>query len=293
MQAQAADTTRNSADERAVAPRDAQRVQMSRAELELYVREGRPTGLMLRSVALLKCMSAASVAQASGIPSALVDSIFNEQGAGSIKKGAIKRVATVLGIDLTFMRFAAGQVHVVNLDRVQGRMSGKAARQAVRAVGLLARGAHVAELQVGTGMHQLMWRGRMHVAQTEAFRVLFIGSLTKKFDVSYLPSAAWVCRSRQESIVPIVNTELAKALVSRDLTEGEFDELFQGANALTWDDIRVASRVNGVSKAELMAFIASRAQEADATEDDEAKRAVMESRPVLRLVDSEQRVANG
>lgn len=274
------------------AEREAQRVQMSRAELELYVREGRPTGLLLRSVALLKGMSLDAVAQASGIPAALVDSIFQDQGGASIKKGAIKRVASVLGIDLSYMRFASGQVHVINLDRIQGRFSGAAARQVVRAVGLLARGSVVAELRVGSGIKSALWRGRLHVAQTASFRALFIGSLTKRFDVDFLPSAVWARTSRNESIVAVENAELADSLVRRDLTEGEFDELFQGAKALTWDDIRVASRVNGVSKAELMAFIASRASEADANEDDEAKRRAIEARPFLRLVD-DQRVANG
>lgn len=283
MQANALDHTLSSPD----APTAPQLVQMSRAELDLYVKHGRPTGLLLRSVAQLKGMSATSVAQASGIPSALVESIFNDHGAASIKKSAIRRVSVVLGIDLAFMRFAAGQVHVINLERIQGRMNRNAARLTMRAVGLLARGAHVAELQVGSGVSSLAWRGRMHVAQSGSFRVLFVGSMTKKFDIGFLPSANWVCRSRKDSVVHIENAELAKALVGRDLTEGEFDELFLGASALTWDDVRVASRVNGVSKAELMQFIASRAQEADATENDAAKREAMEERPVLRLVDSD------
>ena len=132
----------------------------------------------------------------------------------------------------------------------------------------------------------------MHVAQTEGFRVLLVGSMTKKFDVSFLPSAAWVCRSRKESTVHVENAEFAKALVNRDLTEGEFDELFMGASALTWDDIRVASRVNGVTKTGLMKFIESRAHEADATEDDEARREALEARPSLRLVDTDHRLAS-
>lgn len=270
---------------------DSQRVQMSRAELELYLREGRPTGLLLRSVALLKGMTVPSVAQASGIPLNLVESIFNDHGIGSIKKGAIKRVATVLGIDLSVMKFSSGQVHVFNLGYLPGRMGSKAAYQTVRAVGLLARASYVGELKVGSGLQSLMWRGRMHVVQSEAFRALFIGSAMKKFDIGFLPSAVWVCGNRSGSVVAIENAELSKLLVARDLTEGEFDELFQGTRALTWDDVRVASRVNGVSKADLMSFIESRAKELDDSEDDQARRAAMESRPFLSLVHDGQRLA--
>tara|TARA_B100001105_G_C22365444_1_gene432406 strand:+ start:79 stop:963 length:885 start_codon:yes stop_codon:yes gene_type:complete len=270
---------------------ESQRVQMSRAELELYLRDGRPTGLLLRSVALLKGMTVASVAQASGIPANLVESIFNDRGIGSIKKGAIKRVATVLGIDLSVMKFASGQVHVFNLAQLPGRIGSKGAYQAVRAVGLLARAAYVGELKVGAGLQSLMWRGRMHVVQSETFRALFIGSATKKFDISFLPSADWVCGNRADSVVAIENAELSKLLMARDLTEGEFDELFQGARALTWDDVRVASRVNGVSKTDLLKFIESRAKELDETEDDQARLAAMEGRPFLSLVHDGQRQA--
>lgn len=291
MQAQRieSDVDANRAEERS----GDQRVQMSRAELELYVREGRPTGLLLRSVATLKGLSAAAISKASGIPEALIESIFNDHGVGSIKKGTIKRVATVLGIDLSVMRMAAGQVHVFNLTNAPGRLNAKSARQAVRAVGLLARGAVVAELKVGSGLQSMMWSGRMHVVQSEHFRALFIGARGKKFDIKHFPSAKWVRRERATSLVPIQNLELVKLLVAQDLTEGEFDELFQGMNALTWADIRTASRVNGVSKADLLRFIESRASELDAVEDDAAKKAVLEPRGFLTLVHNEQqRVVN-
>ena len=286
-------TTQDAADENQDRERpEPQRVQMSLAELELYLRDGRPTGLLLRSVALLKGMTAASVAQASGIPVNLVDSIFNDHGVGSIKKGAIKRVATVLGIDLSVMKLASGQVHIFNLAQLPGRIGGKGAYQAARAVGLLARAAHVGELKVGAGLKSLAWRGRMHVVQSETFRALFIGSVTKKFDIGFLPSATWVCGNRAASVVAIENAELSKLLMARDLTEGEFDELFQGARALTWSDVRVASRVNGVSKADLMSFIESRAKELDDTEDSKERLAAMEGRPFLSLVHDGQRLAS-
>lgn len=266
----------------------AQRVMMSRAELELYVKEGRPTGFLLKSVATLKGLSTASVAKSSGIPAALVQSIFDDHGVSAIKRGAIKRVAMVLGIDLSCMRLAGGQVHVFNMGNLPTLMGAVALRRVMRGVGLLARGAHVAELNVNRGLRSWFGAGSMHVAQKDNFRALFVGSTFKSFALNFIPSAAWVCGKREQSVVSVDNAELTRNLMARDLTEGEFDELFLGASALTWDDIRVASRVNGVTKAELLRFIESRAEEIDATDDAEEKKAALENRPFLRLVETER-----
>lgn len=272
----------------------AQRVQMSRSELELYVREGRPTGLLLHSIALLKGLTAAAVAKASGIPEQLVQSIFSDYGLASVKKGAIKRVAGVLGIDLSTMRFAAGQVHIFDLGNIPALTGRTKARQIVRAAGLLARNARVAKLLVGTGLKAVFARQNTYVVQTQHFRALFVsGRGSARFDLAYLPSAQWVRGRPEDSVVRIENAELIANLKSGDLTEGEFDELFLGSGAFNWEDIRVASRVNGVSKADLMKFIESRARELDESEDVEARRVVNENAPFLRLVENDQRVAVG
>lgn len=270
----------------------AQRVQMSRTELELYVQGGRPTGLLLSSVALLKGIDADAVAKASGIPVMLVKSIFEDRGLGSIKNGAIKRVAAVLGIDLSSMRFAAGQVHVFDLGNAPRFVSQIKLRKLVRATGLLARGARVAELRVGSGILASMSTRKMFVAQSESFRALFSGAPMARFEVEHIPGAKWARGKKSDSLVHIENKELIENLRTQDLTEGEFDELFMGSDAFTWDDIRVASRVNGVSKDAMMEFIRSRAAELDESEDTEAKRLANEVRPAfLRLVDSELKVA--
>lgn len=271
-----------------------QRVQMSRAELDLYVQDGRPTGLLLRSVAELKGLSVAAVAGAAGISAPLVESIFSGNGAGTFKRAPIKRVSTVLGIDLGAMRLASGQVHVFNLDKVSTGTSSKGLLSMLRGVGLLARGAVVAELKVGNGLRSMMWRGRMHVAQSSGFRALFIGSFSRRFRLEHLPSASWVCGNRALSIIPVENRELLNLLMAKDLIEGEYDELFQGSKALTWDDVRVASRVNGVNKAELMGFIESRAHEKDLSDDEALRLAASQSHSALSLVHSDTRlVANG
>lgn len=266
----------------------AQRVMMSRAELELYVKEGRPTGFLLKSVATLKGLSTAAVAKSSGIPAALVQSIFDDHGVSAIKRGAIKRVAMVIGIDLSCMRLAGGQVHVFNMGNLPTLMGAVTLRRVMRGIGLLARGAQVAELKVERGMRSWFGGPTMHVAQKDNFRALFVSGTFKSFAIGFIPSGTWVCGKREQSVVPVENSELSKNLIAGDLTEGEFDELFLGASALTWDDIRVASRVNGVTKAELLRFIESRANEIDATDDAEEKKAALENRPFLRLVETER-----
>lgn len=264
---------------------ESRRVRMTQAELGLYVREGRPTGLLLKSMATLKGMSADSIARASGIPAALVTSIFDDKGVGALKPGAIKKVAAVVGIDLSCMRLSAGQVHIFHMSNLPSGPGAGEGFQMMRGIGLLARCAKVAELRIGSGLTAMRWSGRMHVAQFEQTSMLFVGSRSKRFCIDTIPSGAWACGKREQTIVPVENQELTKHLLSFDLTEGEFQELFLGRKALTWDDVRVASRVNGVSKSELMAFIISRSAEIEKSEDDAGRRAAADARPSLRLVD--------
>lgn len=263
------------------APQRAQRVDMPRSEIELYVRDGRPTGLLLSSVATLKGLSITAVAHASGIPERLVEALFAEQGVNSVKRGAIKKVAGVLGIDLSTMRFAAGQVHVFKLGNIPFFTGLTRGKRIMRAAGLLARGARVAELRTGSRPSLR----RIYVAQNDHFRALFVSGRLS-FDLAAIPSAQWVLQQHHQSVVPVKNAELVRHLMADDLTEGEFDELFLGANAVTWEDIRVASRVSGVSKQELLSFIESRAAQIDATAEQEERRLVNEPAPFLRLVES-------
>lgn len=276
-----------------VRPDLTQRVHMSRAELALYIREGRPTGLLLSSVALLKGISTEALAKAAGVPVALVQSMFATNGLTPLKAGTIRRVATVLGIDLSTMRLAAGQVHVFTLSHAPGFGSSARARAVVGAVGLLARDARVAEVQVGRGIKAALTGSRVYVAQNASFRALFVASPLARFELDRIPSASWVRGSRPESVVRIASGELVANLGARDLTESEFDEMFMGADAFSWEDIRVAARSNGVSKAELMDFIRLRADQADEAEGAETKSGV-DSRPAfLRLVETELKVAVG
>lgn len=275
------------------APRqEPQRVQMTGSELDLYVRDGRPTGFLLSAVAQLKGMSVQAVAKASGMPEQLVSSIFAGHGVASVKLGAIFRLTSVLGIDPKRMRFAAGQVHIFHLDAL-ARMSSGRRYEIVRGVGLLMRSARVVEVQVRQSLLARLRGQRFFVALAENVRCVFVSDRKRPFQLDYVVSGQWAKQTAERSTLALSNAELIRHLMAADLTEGEFDELFQCERALTWDDVKAASRVNGVSKADLMVYIQSRAAQLDETDFAEAKRVASESRQPLRLVENEQRAACG
>jgi len=72
----------------------------------------------------------------------------------------------------------------------------------------------------------------------------------------------------------------------------EFDELFVGAKALTWDDVQMQARIAGVTKEELLGFIKTTAGKLDASEklaDEECG----SPSPSLQLVQGDMVATNG
>lgn len=273
------------------APTHEQRVEMMRSEVELYVRDRRPTGLLLRSVACLKGMTAASIANASGQPQGVVLDIMKDHGLAGIKEGALRKVAAVIGIDLTTMRLAQGHVHVFDLRRLKG-VGRTECEQAMRAVGLLVRGSIAARLSVELPLMMRLAGVVHHVAEHTSgegrvTQALFVSGRRHRFDINAVPGGTWVKTSESDSTVQIPSGELVGHLLAQSLTVGEFGDLFKGDQALTWDDVIVASRVNGISKAELLEFIKRTAADLDARDLESAKVEVLQPRPVLALVGSE------
>lgn len=273
------------------APAHEQRVEMMRSEVELYVRDRRPTGLLLRSVACLKGMTAASIANASGQPRGVVLDMMKDHGLAGIKEGALRKVAAVLGIDLSTMRLAQGHVHVFDLRRLKG-VGKQECEQAMRAAGLLVRGSIAARLSAELPLKMRITGVVHHVAEHTSSdgrvtQALFVSGRRHRFDINAVPGGNWVKTSESDSTVHIPNGELVGHLLNQSLTVGEFGDLFKGDQALTWNDVIVASRVNGISKAELLDFIKSRAAEQDVRDLETARVEVLSPRPVLALVGSE------
>ncbi|MCZ8257604.1 MAG: hypothetical protein O9327_18310 [Polaromonas sp.] len=257
---------------------------MTRTELELYLKYGRPTGLLLRSVAILKGLSSASIAAGCGISPTMAATVLDDHSSWELKRGSIRRVAAVLGIDLKTMSLAAGQVHFFHLANARAA-KGEDFRTLMRAIGLLARDGTFAELAVGDGLDALRWKGRVHAAGSKVYRALFLG---RGFDIEHIPSGQWVRRTREESLVRVRNPSLEKSLFRFDLTESEFDELFQGEKAATWDTIISAARLNGVSKADVLQFIAAKSAELESSDVAQARAALSNERGPLKLVVAEK-----
>lgn len=237
-----------------------ERVSMATQELGLYVQGNCPTGLLLRSTAALKGLTVAGIAAAAGLPADVVRSLLSNRPPSNAMLPGISAIANVLGVNLTTLKLVPGRVHVFRLGCLKRAPRSREGRVAMRAVGLLARGAKLAELRVGRRViDQVWWSGRVHVAQTDTFRALFVGTLLRRFDPSWFPSGEWACGQRKASILGIEDPDLLSLLLRGEVTEAEFDELFQGVNPVNWADVQVASRINGVSKTELMGFIQSRA----------------------------------
>lgn len=232
--------------------RSGRQVAIKEAELDQYFRGKRPTGLLFKSVATLKGMSTATIASGCGIPEAVVKSIFTGSTAG-VKYPLIEKLSQMLGINLSSMSLALGQVHIFHLANLS-LFAGKEANQKVlRGVGILARNARVAEvLAVSTIGH------KTYVAQSENFRAIFISSPIYRFDLGLIPFSAWARGKAETSQVRTISEEIRGRLKKFDITEHEFDEIFIGPNAISWKEVTLASRSSGISKAELMDFIRGR-----------------------------------
>lgn len=257
------------------------RVQMQRDELERLVVSGRPSGLLMRSVATLKGLEPSAVAAASGIPLAMLEAVYAEQGVSALNKATIRAMADALGINLATMRFSDKSVHVLDYSRIRFAAGRHELWTLARAAGLLCRESRVVELKGCIGKARAGLGASVFAIQNEHSRVIVFSGIKHKFDIGHIPSASWARASKKESVLKVENQELIHTILNGGLVPSEFDELFMGDAAPIWEDVKTASRANGVSKTELLEFIRSRgeASEVDAEE----------FKPSLSLVGGEQR----
>ena len=275
--------------EAAAAPAAPQKVAMSKAELALYIRDGRPSGLLLSSLALMKGLDVADVARTSGLTPQVVAAAFAQESMANLQASTIKRIANVLGLNLQSLRLADWQVHVFDLSRLSSVKGATARHKAMRAVGLVMRGALVARLGVAGASWEKVFGGKQfYAAQADGVRAVFVASRgirgSGPFSISSLPNAGWVCRTEAASLVPVRAEELTKNMRAHDLTALEFDQIFSGPEAFSWADIHVAARANGVTRAEIMEFIRERGA---AINQQKGRGRAAGAPPQLRLVSSD------
>lgn len=266
------------------AARDTQRVAITRRELELYVRDGRPTGLLFSAVAKLKGMSPEEISRRSGVAPALVAAVFSDGAHSDLKIAAIQSVAGALGIDLSQLRLAEGQVHIFDLTGEVGEAGPSGLGVYARGVALLLRDAFV--IRVEPSQASGARKGRFleyHAAQHAGARAIFVNSrmpvLGRRFNPALIPSARWACGTQEKSKLHLGSRELSTQLVLRDLNRLEFDQLFTGEDKATWVDVKDAARSMNVSRSEIIEMIRARSSVANTR-----KRTRAERRAQLRVV---------
>ncbi len=264
--------------------RDTQRVAITKRELDLYVSDGRPTGLLFTAVAKLKGMAPEEVSRRSGVAPALVAAIFSDGAHSDMKIAAIQAVANALGMDLGQLRLAEGAVHIFDLTREVGEPGPSGLGVYARGVALLMRDAFVIRIepsQAGTAR-----KGRFleyHAAQHAGARAIFINSrvpvLGRRFNPALIPSARWACGTQEKSRLHLQSQELSTQLHLRDLNRLEFDQFFTGEDKASWADVKEVARGLNVSRSEIIDMIRARSSVANTR-----KRSRAERRAQLRVV---------
>jgi hypothetical protein len=233
----------------------AEKVDMSADEIALYCKAGRPTGLLLSSVAKLKGTSIESIAAATGLSQSLVKAVFTNQFAIALSDATICKISEVVGIDSAEMRFRDDRVHFFDLRNLGFFKSREKMHLAMRGVGLLARGAKSARIRVDHRSMNL-WMGKeLFCAQSKQFRSIFTASSVAAFNPEWFVDGRWARGDRASSTATVSNNELKSFLASSDLTTKEFDEIFIPSEVESWADLREVARANGLSKDEVMSHI--------------------------------------
>lgn len=279
-------------EERTAVPAEAkpklnvQRVAIGRDELSLFVQKGRPTGTLFTAIANLKGLTAAVIAERSGVAPSVVHAVLQDGAQPDFKVSSIQAVAQALGIDLAVMRMVDSQVHIFDLTRSGGVKGSSGFDLHRRAAGLMMRDSLIAKIDPKEAPPSLRNRfHEYHAAQVGESRAIFVTSrlpfVGKPFDAAMVPSAKWVRGTQVKSIVDVAGDELSSLLVLRDLNRVEFDQLFKGQDTVSWDDIKKLLRESNMTRSDLAALMKGHVNGTSPR-----RRGRGERRAALRLVES-------
>lgn len=265
-------------------PKTVQRVSMTKRELEIYVRDGRPTGVLFTSVATLKGMTPQIVSEKSGIALPIVQAVLHGGAQADIKISAVQGVSQALGIDLGELRMADGAVHIFDISASGAKKGAGGFTLHERGVGLLMRGALIVRVNPDkAGAAPKSRFSAYHAAQVGDARAVFVSStmplVGRRFDPSMIPSSKWACGDEVKSKLGLQSQELSTQLVIRDLNRVEFDQMFRGEDVVSWDDLRTLARAHNLSRTDIQDIIRAHLAGGPAR-----KRTRADRRAALRLV---------
>lgn len=217
----------------------------------------------LATVAFFKGIQVTAIAAALGVPAAAVQGYFMGVPS-SLRPAVAELLADVIGVDLQHGRLKDGQVHVFNFDAMPFFSSQDEFTRKLKDLSTLLSDTRVVSLSFPSmpGIKRALTR-TVHVAQNNHIRAVFLGSRRAFYSAVMDPARTlccrWALKTSKASVVPVYQGETCDRLLASDMNPVEFDELFQGKEALAWCDVENMARVHQVSKSDIVAWIESRA----------------------------------
>lgn len=213
----------------------------------------------MAAVAKLKGIEAKAIAFACALPTVAVNSFLAGKNV-SMRAGSKQAIAAFLGVDLATNRLSGNQVHFFDLAHLGRFTSRKAVANAILPLAPLLRGAKVMKLGFPTdNVFSRKLGPATYVLQNDFLRAAFVNAsasmMSAGFDVAMVAPCKWAFGTEAESAFDVVQESLAKHIHTLDVTPNEFDEIFDGTNAVLWSDVEACARANQVTKSEIVAWV--------------------------------------
>lgn len=213
------------------------------------------------NTAVFKRLPVKTIAAAVGLPEAVLDE-YLRGGRIKLPEKKVRQVVETVGIDLTGLNLSSDRVHFFRLDAFTGAFGVSDRRkfvEAMDAMGALLRDSKAARVVFPTigFRRRLGMLPAVHVVQNDRFRALFIGARGVRFDVAHIPGCQWVVDSERDSVVEVMQDDLARRILVADLMPSEFDDIFRSDRVMTWNQVIGTARAHGVTKEDLVRWIVS------------------------------------
>lgn len=216
---------------------------------------------ILNSVALLKGLTNSEIANAVNVPKNTIDAYLAGRKVG-FREDIRKNIAGFLGVDLATCRLSSDRVHIFALNKLPFATKKECFDKHMRHISYLLRDSKAAKLEFPhlSRMERNAARLRgAHVMQNASSRAIFIGGWCLGFhatlDMESFKDCKWASGKVGTSLVQVLERSLSLRIADGDVTAMEFDEIFRGADAISWADIEMSARINQVSRDEIHEWI--------------------------------------